>query len=357
MFIYSKLGTPSLSHRVRIRNYTGLIAKLFKAIFDNMKHISVLVPIGVHIGIIDGTYDLFTEANDFLASQGKQPCFDLHLVGISEKVTAKNGLFTVQPSQHIDGIKKTDLVIIPPCFQTDLQATIEENKEFTPWILSQYNHGSEIASLCIGAFLLASTGLLESRKCATNWMVAEDFKKMFPEVVLETDQVIVDECGLYSSGGGYSYMNLILYLIEKYTGREIAIHCSKVFQIDIGHKSQSPFIIFNGQKQHSDETVKNIQKHIEEHFQDRITVDELAQLFCVGRRSLELRFKKATSNTIVEYLQRVKIEAAKRSFELSAKSVNEVMFDAGYTDPKAFRSIFKRITGVSPINYKKKYDG
>lgn len=342
---------------MRIRNYKGLIAKLHMRIFEYMKHISVLVPLGVHIGIIDGTYDLFTQANDFLISQGKQPYFDLHLVGISERVTAKNGLFAVQPNQHIDMVKKTDLVIIPPCFQTDLQTTIEENKEFITWILTQFNHGSEVASLCIGAFLLAATGLLDSRKCATNWMVAEGFKKMFPKVMLETDQVIVDQNGLYSSGGGYSYMNLILYLIEKYTGREVAVHCAKVFQIDISHKSQSPFIIFNGQKQHHDEAVKSIQGHIEEYFREKITVDALSQLFCIGRRTLELRFKKATSNTIVEYLQRVKIEAAKRNFELSAKSVNEVMFDAGYTDPKAFRSIFKRFTGVSPIEYRKKYNG
>lgn len=320
-----------------------------------MVHISVLVPVGVHIGILDGTYDLFTEANDFLVGQNRQPYFQLHLVGISKETASKNGLFVVRPNLHMDDLKKTDLIIIPPCFQTDLQTTIKKNKEFLPWIRAQYDQGSEIASLCIGAFLLAATGLLDQRKCATNWMVAEDFKHMFPKVVLETDKVIVDECGLYSSGGGYSYMNLILYLIEKHIGREVAIHCSKVFQIDIGHKSQSTFIIFDGQKKHNDETVKKIQKHIETHFQEKITIDELAQLFCVGRRSLELRFKKATSNTIVEYLQRVKIETAKRSFELGTKSVNEVMFEAGYTDSKAFRSIFKRITGVSPIEYSNKY--
>ncbi|WP_214227774.1 helix-turn-helix domain-containing protein [Pedobacter sp. B4-66] len=321
-----------------------------------MKHISVLVPIGVHIGIVDGTCDLFTEANDFLVSLGRQPYFHLNFVGISREITSKGGLFSVKPNDHIDAVKKTDLIIIPPCFQTDLQTTIDKNKEFLKWIQGQHNHhGSEIASLCIGAFLLASTGLLDQRKCATNWMVAEDFKKMFPKVMIETDKVIVDERGLYSSGGGYSYMNLILYLIEKYTGREVAVHCSKVFQIDISYKSQSAFIIFSGQKQHSDEKVKSVQKYIEEHFQEKITVDELAQLYCIGRRSLELRFKKATSNTIVEYLQRVKIEAAKRNFELSKKSVNEVMFETGYTDSKAFRSLFKRITGVSPIEYSNKY--
>ncbi|WP_316819164.1 GlxA family transcriptional regulator [Pedobacter nyackensis] len=322
-----------------------------------MKHISVLVPLGVNIGIIDGTYDLFTQANDFLISQGKQPYFNLNLVGISEKVTAKNGLFAAQPNQHIESVRKTDLIIIPPCFQTDLQTTIEENREFITWIFRHYSHGSEVASLCIGAFLLAATGLLDSRKCATNWMVAEDFEKMFPKVMLETDKVIIDQNGLYSSGGGYSYMNLILYLIEKYTGREVAVHCAKVFQIDINHKSQSPFIIFNGQKQHHDETVRRIQGYIEEHFREKIVVDELSRLFSIGRRALEMRFKKATSNTIVEYLQRVKIEAAKRNFELRTKSVNEIMFDVGYTDPKAFRSIFKRFTGVSPIEYRNRYNG
>src|SRR5690606_13535441 len=162
--------------------------------------------------------------------------------------------------------------------------------------------------------------------------------------------------GIYTSGGAYSYLNLLLYLIEKYAGREMAIMISKTFMIDINKNSQSPFIIFQGQKKHEDDVIIKMQEYIEENYQDRMTIDGLASMFAVSRRSLERRFKKATSNTVVEYIQRVKIEAAKKSLETSRKNVNEVMFDVGYTDTKAFRNTFKKITNLSPIAYKNKYN-
>ncbi|HKZ66383.1 MAG TPA: helix-turn-helix domain-containing protein, partial [Chitinophagaceae bacterium] len=162
--------------------------------------------------------------------------------------------------------------------------------------------------------------------------------------------------GIYSSGGAFSYLNLILYLIEKYTGRDTAVLSAKVFAIEIDRDSQSPFIIFQGQKEHEDEPIKKAQVFIEKNFQDKITVDQLASMFALGRRNLERRFKKATSNTVVEYIQRVKIEAAKMNLEKLRENVNEVMYNVGYTDPKAFRTTFKRITGLSPIEYRNKYN-
>jgi transcriptional regulator GlxA family with amidase domain len=143
--------------------------------------------------------------------------------------------------------------------------------------------------------------------------------------------------------------------VEKYAGRDVAIMISKAFMIDIDRHSQSPFIIFEGQKAHEDETVKKAQEFIEKNFEEKISVDQLADMFAVGRRSLERRFKKATSNTVSEYIQRVKIEAAKKDLETGRKNINEVMYDVGYSDIKAFRTIFKKITGLSPIEYRNKY--
>jgi transcriptional regulator GlxA family with amidase domain len=187
-------------------------------------------------------------------------------------------------------------------------------------------------------------------------MAANDFRKMFPDVLLVEDKIITDEQGIYSSGGAFSYLNLILYIIEKYASRDIAVFMSKAFQIDIDRCSQSPFIMFNGQKAHEDEAVKKAQEFIEQNIENKITVDELASMLAVGRRALERRFKKATSNTVVEYIQRVKIEAAKKSLESSRENVTEVMYKVGYTDPKAFRITFKRITGLSPVQYRSKYN-
>ncbi|MCW5962305.1 MAG: helix-turn-helix domain-containing protein [Pyrinomonadaceae bacterium] len=147
----------------------------------------------------------------------------------------------------------------------------------------------------------------------------------------------------------------MLYLVEKFTDRETAVLISKFFAIDIDRDSQSAFILFNGQKDHNDEEVKQAQEYIEQNFEEKINVENLAGKFAVGRRSFERRFKKATNNSIIEYAQRVKIEAAKREFERSAKNVNEVMFDVGYSDNKAFRSVFKKITGLTPVEYRKKF--
>jgi len=319
-----------------------------------MKHISIIVTKGAILGNIEGPRQVFTEANQFLQNIGKHPLFKIELVSLTKEAQLNDGLYTIS-TRLLKDVKKTDLIIIPAMYG-DLQKAIEANKDFIPWIINQYKSGAEVASLCLGAFLLASTGLLDGKKCATHWLAANIFKKMFPNVNLLEDKIITDENRIYSSGGAYSSLNLILYLVEKYAGRETAVFCSKAFQIDIQRDSQSPFTIFIGQKEHEDEPIKKAQEFIESNFQDKITVDRLATMFALSRRNLERRFKKATANTIVEYIQRVKIEAAKLSLESSRHNVNEVMYKVGYSDTKAFRTTFKKITGLSPIQYRNKYN-
>lgn len=319
-----------------------------------MKHISILVPQGAILGSLEGSRQLLTQVNAFFKSKGAPPIFKVQLVGIAKETKLCGGLFTANADLLIDEVSKTDLIIIP-ALDGDINQALENNKSFIPWIIKQYNSGAEVASLCLGAFLLASTGLLNGRKCATHWMAENNFRKMFPDVNLVTEKVITDEHRLYSSGGAFSYTNLILYLIEKYAGRDIAVLSSKVFALDIDRDDQLSFIIFQGQKDHEDEQIKKAQDFIEKNFSERITVDQLASMFAIGRRNLERRFKKATSNTVVEYIQRVKMEAAKMNLESSRENVNEVMYKVGYTDTKAFRNTFKRITGLSPVQYRTKY--
>ena len=185
--------------------------------------------------------------------------------------------------------------------------------------------------------------------------MTEKFKELFPNVDLVSNKIITDEKGIYSSGGANSFWNLLLYILEKYTNREMAVLFSKYYEIEIDRFSQSQFIIFNGQNSHNDEHVKKAQDFIEKNVADRISVEDLAAKFAIGRRNFERRFKKATNNTPIEYIQRVKIEAAKKSLEASRKNVTEVMYDVGYSDTKAFRTVFKKITGLSPVDYRNKY--
>jgi transcriptional regulator GlxA family with amidase domain len=321
-----------------------------------MKHISILVPLG-HSSLpnIDGTHQILAEVNKFCDRMGQPHIFRIQLVGLSKETVQRNGLYTVSPDCLIADVKKTDLIIIP-AMHGDQKKAIELNKDFIPWLIDQYKAGAELACFCIGSFFLAATGLLNGRKCATHWAEANAFRAMFPEVDLVDDKIMTAEDGIYTSGGAYSFLNLLIYLIEKNAGREMAVLIAKAFMIDIDRVSQSPFIIFAGQKEHDDEAVKKAQEFIEKNYEERITIEQLTSMLALSRRNLERRFKKATSNTVTEYMQRVKVEAAKKSFESSRKNINEVMYEVGYSDNKAFRTTFKKITGLSPVEYRRKYN-
>ncbi|MFD2873347.1 GlxA family transcriptional regulator [Mucilaginibacter ximonensis] len=320
-----------------------------------MKHVSILVPYdSVLAAIFDPRY-ILSAVNQFLIDAGKEPAFDIKLIGLEPQIQLSGGVFSVNIDALCKDVEKTDLVIIP-ALSGDMRTSIARNRELVPWIVDQYHKGAEVTSLCLGAFLLAETGLLDGKECSTHWLFANDFRAMFPNVTLTDGSIITETEHLYSSGGASSYWNLLLHIVEKYVGREMAIRASKFFAIEIDRKSQSPFIMFNGQKRHEDEPIKKAQEFIEENLAEKISIEDLAARFAIGRRHFIRRFKKATNNTPAEYIQRVKIEAAKKHLENTAKNINEVMYDVGYTDVKAFRTVFKKITGLSPIDYKHRYN-
>lgn len=319
-----------------------------------MKNVSILVPETAVVEAVADPHYMFNAVNSFLVSSGKPALFNVQLVGMTNDVRLNN-VFSVHTDVLLQDVEKTDLIFIP-AISGNIDMALERNRDIVPWIIDQHKRGAEVASLCIGSFLLASTGLLNGKKISSHWNSANQFRTMFPDVELVDGSILTEEQGIYSSGGANSYWTLLLYLVEKYTDRDTAILASKFFAVDIDRESQNVFMMFKGQKEHDDEQILKAQEFIEENYQERISVDQLADKFAIGRRSFERRFKKATNNTVVEYIQRLKIEAAKRSFESSRKNINEVMFDVGYTDTKAFRTIFKKITGLTPIEYRNKYN-
>ncbi len=322
-----------------------------------MKHLTILVPNGQgnNLSSIVGAYKIFTRANEYWKRSGKKERFSIQLAGISKKVEFYSGLFTVKPHTHISAIAKTNLIIIPS-LNHQYKTAVKDNQLLIDWVEKQYKRGAEVASVCTGAFMLASSGLLNGKSCSTHWSAADDFRALFPEVKLQPDKLITDEKGIYTNGGAYSFLNLIIYLIEKYYNRQIAILCAKVFQIEMDRNSQSAFAIFTGQKLHGDEVIKKAQTFIENRLHEKMTMEELSSKFSVGRRNFDRRFIKATGNTPIEYTQRVKVELAKKAFENSSKTINEVMYEVGYSDVKAFREVFRKITGMSPIEYKGRYN-
>ncbi len=324
-----------------------------------MKHITIIVPDGQSslstVACIVGAYEIFLQANTYWKRLGKKEQYRIELAGVSKKAEFSHGLLTVKPHADISQVQKTNLIIIPSLVR-DFNKALKKNQLFINWIEQQYKQGAELASMCTGTFMLASAGLLDGRNCSTHWHAADSFRALFPQVKLQPDQLITDENGIYTNGGAYSFLNLLLYLVEKYYDRQTAIYCSKIFQVEIDRQSQSAFTIFNGQKMHDDDMVQQAQQYIEKNLEEKISMEELSAKFNVGRRNFDRRFIKATGNTPVEYTQRVKIEAAKKAFETNRKTIHEVMYEVGYSDVKAFREVFRKIVGMSPLEYKRKYN-
>ena len=328
------------------------MSKLF-----SMKHLSIMVPDGEgnNLSSIVGAYKIFSRANDYWKNVGKKEVFKIQLAGTSKRVQYYDGLFSVRPHTNISDIRKTDLIVIPS-LNHNYERTVNKNKVMIDWIKRQYDKGAEVASICTGAFLLASSGILNGKSCSTHWSAADHLRTKFPEIDVKMGEVITEENRIYTNGGAYSFLNLIIYLVEKFYNRETAIYCSKVFQIEMDRQSQLSFVIFKGQKQHGDDLVKKAQEYIEHHPHEKISIEHLSSKLAVGRRNLDRRFIKATGDTPLGYAQRVRIESAKRALETSRKTINEVMYDVGYSDAKAFREVFRKVTGLSPLEYRSRYN-
>ena len=320
-----------------------------------MKQVTIVVPKGnVNLSSITGSFEILTRANDYWQRIGNNPMFEIRIAGFETNLKLDAGFFSIHPV-NIRDVKNTDLLIIPSLAH-DYDNILKDNKELIVWVREQYESGAELASICTGAFLLAATGLLDGKSCSTHWNAAAGFTRLFPNIKLHIDKLLTVEKGIYTNGGAYSFLNLILFLVEKYFDRQTAIYCSKIFQIDIERDSQSPFRIFQTQKNHGDELISRAQTYIEENLSERISFEDLASKLATSRRNFDRRFIKATGNTPMEYLQRVKVEVAKSTLEKGRKSIFEVMNEVGYSDDKAFREVFKKITGLSPLNYRAKFN-
>ncbi|MET3879871.1 helix-turn-helix domain-containing protein [Chitinophaga sp. OAE865] len=320
-----------------------------------MKQVTFLIADGVlKPSSLFNAIEIFEKANEFAEQQTGRPYYDIRLAGTNLEQPLVNGIFTLRV-QPLKTAEKADLIILPSFAEQD-DFAIRKSHEALDWVITQYQAGAEVASLCTGTFLLAATGLLEGKPCATHWKAAAYFRRLFPELKLHTNKIVTDQEGVYTAGGAISSLNLALHIIEKYNGRETALYCARVLQIDIDRNSQSPFMIFEGLKDHKDEVIRSIQDFIEEHVGNRLTVEQLASQSAMDRINFTRRFKKATQLSPADYVQRIKVESAKRLFESTGMQISEVMYEVGYGDVKAFRETFKKIAGMTPGDYRNKFN-
>jgi len=319
-----------------------------------MVKIGLLVYEDVVLSSVSGVVDLLMVANGVLQQQGLEPVFDVQLISAQSGGLALQSPAVLQCNRSLADDVDADVILIP-AFNSDPEGVLRRNGAAVEWLKVQYEAGRQLASLCFGAYFLAEAGLLRGKACCSHWLAIPDLQLRYPEVSFLPDTLMTENAGIYTSGGALLSWNLVLYLIEKFGGRDLAIAVSKMFNIDLDRGRQSHFTVFSGQRRHGDAPILKAQDFIEQGYQGSLSVDQVAGQAFMSKRNFIRRFKLATGNTPQEYIQRVKIEAAKKQLENSDSDLTSVMLDAGYNDVKAFRKVFRQVTGMTPQDYRRKF--
>ncbi|ASK29055.1 AraC family transcriptional regulator [Chryseobacterium sp. T16E-39] len=322
-----------------------------------MKHISILVYEDAMPTAISTTTALLSSANDAAIVKGFPPPFDIELIGIDLNNVQSSLHMQFTCSKTLSEQFDTDVVIVPPikAGSEDIRTLLLKNYKLVDWIKEKYKQKAEIISLCTGAYFLAESGLLDHMPATSHWDAMEDLEQRYPLIDFKPDHVVTHSKAIITGGGGFSSLNAVLYFIEKNCGKEISVSLSKYYALDYGRTSQNVFTIFSGQRRHDDNDIHKAQSYIEKEFTTELSVEQIANQVNMSRRNFIRRFKNATSLNPTEYIQRVKVEAAKKALEAGETNIADVTYSIGYNDLKSFRTVFKRITGLTPIDYRNRY--
>lgn len=322
-----------------------------------MKEVIIVASDNCLFSTIAGPMDLFMQAGvlwNGIQGTSPSPHFSVKIATADgHPVTAQNNII-VTPHCSIDDIDHPNVILIPSqglCFNTPTPSQTKIGQ----WLIRCFNSGADIASVCTGAFMLAATGLLDGKTATTHWAADALFSAQFPNVILRTDQMITDEGRLLCGGGMTADLNLSLYLINRYCGRDIALQSSRCALVDINRLTQQPFSVFSPEKQHNDREVLATQEWIDAHFHEHIDIARLAQQANISTRHLHRKFKAATGETLTRYLQLTRVEAAKRLLEQEAFSFDDISTQCGYENTSFFRKVFSTHTGLSPAEYRKRF--
>lgn len=296
--------------------------------------------------------DVFETVNRYYEGDGQAAFFEISLLYPQSCYPPAYSEHPVYPLQESP---RQTIILIPAFGTSDMQGAIRDNGECLSWLLQQHQQGTEIASFCTGAFLLAATGLLDKKPATTHIHAAMAFAKAFPQVLLKSSEITTFQQGIYTGGGATNSFHLMLRVLEKYCGYDMALRVAKYFAIDMDREQQAYFGTFQPVLNHKDELVSALQHRIKSRFQEAGTIEELLFEIPASRRNLARRFKAATGFTPIEYLQRTRVEAAKGLLEQTDQSILEVMLNTGYNDLKTFRQLFRKTTGMTPTAYREKF--
>jgi len=275
------------------------------------------------------------------------------LVGPDRVVMGAGGL-PVHCAATLRQVRRAELVFVPP-LDPDVLEPMANHRPVVEWLRRMYASGADIASACTGAFALAEAGILDGKSATTHWAFQDLFRERYPSVRLESQAIIVDQGRVVTAGGATSFLSLALYLVERLLGAEVARAASKMFLVDVNKSPQSAYAMFATQKTHGDEAILRAQDLLERDLASCPSVPELARRVAMSPRNFVRRFQQATGNSPRDYIQRLRIEAAKRVLEGSPRQLGAVAGAVGYRDLVAFRRLFQRWTGLSPSDYRGRY--
>jgi len=318
-----------------------------------MKNLGVLLTDNYRLLSVAAILDVFESVNRFYTLEGEEPFFSITLLTAKQdNVKAEFNNYSIQVIQEAP---QQDIVFVPAFRSDDIYNAVSANQEFIPWLQQQFSKGAEIACVCTGAFLLGATGLLNGRPATTHVDACKAFNTIFPAVKLQPEKVVTGEAGLYTSGGSTSSFHLMLHLLQKYCGKDMTVRIAKLFSIDMDREQQTYFGTFYPAQQHNDQLVTMAQQRIEQGFHQSGTIEDLIKEIPGSRRNILRRFKQITGITPIEYLQKTRIEAAKKLLVQTNQQMTEVMLNSGYNDPKAFRKVFRKTVGMTPTGYREKF--
>lgn len=319
-----------------------------------MKLLGVLLSKNYKLLSVAAILEVFETVNKFYETAGDAQPFEINLLASEETTHTQQEAFGY-PLQSITSVKQLDMILIPAFTSDNMQATLLANGTCIPHLIKQYNNGASLGTFCTGAFLLGASGLLNGKIATTHVDASNGFANAFPDVKLKADKTVTQDGRLYTSGGATSSFHLLLHLVHEFCGQEMAIKIAKVFAIDMDRDKQSYFSTFQPSHNHNDELVASAQQKIESNYHDTATIEELIKDIPSSRRNIVRRFKQITGITPIEYLQQTRIAAAKKLLERTGQQMTEIIFNSGYSDPKAFRKVFKKSVGMTPSQYREKF--
>ncbi len=305
---------------------------------------------------VTGPYDIFSMAAyewQRLTGLHHEPLFQPIVISLDGRpVTAFNGL-SIHAEHAISASRRYDIVFLPTVFGdlTDLLPL----KALPDWLRTQHANGSCLASVCAGSFLIAQTGLLNGRRATTHWKLADNFAARFPQVLLQREKMLVDEGDIITAGGVSAYQDLSLHICRRFGSHDLSSSLARMLLIDPGRTSQVPYHWRPSTTGHGDQEISIAQQWLDTNYTTSFSMSELADRAGLGERTFNRRFKKATGEPPLEYLQRLRIEAARHLLETTKENLDDITFKVGYEDTSSFRKLFKRHTGLTPHAYRKRF--